>query len=166
MHTVSMDMMSSCSKLFSQTHLRNVQRNYTFTPSAKQISTQDEDAGAAGKGSASPAFSRGFPMQTTFSYRLPVGEIDIEGTVTLGEMPEDADGYICFKVEDIEVDGHSPPKTSADRICADAIMAWLKSKIEQDEAIGAEWDAYIDNPPVDNPNAGNGTLYLINGRAA
>lgn len=105
-------------------------------------------------------------MQTRFSYRLPVGEHDIEGTATLEEHSEDADGYICFKVEDIEVDGHTPPKTSEDRICADAIMKWLKSKIEQDEAIGAEWDAYIDNPPVESPDAGNGTLYLINGRAA
>lgn len=105
-------------------------------------------------------------MQVEFSYRLPVGEFDIEGTATLGEMPEDHDGYICFKVEHIEVNGDAPAKTSADRICADAIMKWLKSRIEQDEDIGAEWDEYIDNPPVDNPNAGIGTLYLINGRAA
>lgn len=105
-------------------------------------------------------------MQVEFSYRLPVGEFDIEGTATLGEMPEDHDGYICFKVEHIEVNGDAPAKTSADRICADAIMKWLKSRIEQDEAIGAEWDDYIGNPPVENPNAGNGTYVVKLGMVA
>ena len=103
-------------------------------------------------------------MEFEFSYKLPVGEHDIEGTATLEEYQPDADGYIHFRIAHIELN-EAVNKAPIGLPVVRAITEWVRAMVEADEDVEAAWDEFIGNE-VESPNAGNGTLFARMGMVA
>jgi hypothetical protein len=103
-------------------------------------------------------------MQYEFTYNLPVCEQAVDGIAHLSECQPDHDGYVHFKIDEIEMDVAT--KTGPDQLLVGHIQAWVRQKLEGDEALQAEWDEHVGNALEENPNAGNGTYAARLGRVA
>lgn len=102
-------------------------------------------------------------MQYPFSYRLPVGEHDMEGVAHLTEAGSDANGNAEFEIAHVQIDISA--NSAPDRLVASHIIAWIKQKLAGDEDLQAAWDDYAGNV-CENPNAGCGTYAVSLGRVA